>query len=59
GFSINQYMYLLDRVMGKASTKVEPKAMEEEKTPEKQDLEKEFAKFRKAKVVDIKDVDVK
>jgi len=52
-------MYLLDRVLGKASTKVESKSTEEEKSPEKQDLENEFARFRKAKVVDIKEADVK
>ena len=52
-------IYLLDRVLGKASAKVDVRSADEEKSPETDDLKNEFAKFRKAKVVDIKEIDVK
>ena len=53
-------MYLLDRVLGKASAKAEVKSAEEDKSPEKDDLKNEFARFRQTKnVVDIKGESVK
>jgi len=49
-------MYLTDRVLGKATTKVENKSADEEKATRKEDLENEFSRFRKDKnVVDIKE----
>lgn len=45
-------MYLLDRVLGKAASKIEVKPMEdEEKTPDKVELENEFNRFRKDKII--------
>lgn len=53
-------MYLTDRVLGKTTTKLEVKPLTEETRPEKEDLENEFARFRKAKnIIDIPSEDVK